>query len=38
MRNDDIRFDIGTPENYLESLVLSYSFPNECDSGGQKLI
>jgi UTP--glucose-1-phosphate uridylyltransferase len=25
MREDDIRLDIGTPENYLESVLLSYS-------------
>jgi UTP--glucose-1-phosphate uridylyltransferase len=24
MRDDDIRLDIGTPENYLESVLLSY--------------
>lgn len=28
MRDDDIRLDIGTPENYLEAITLSYKFSN----------
>jgi len=32
MRGDDIRLDIGTPENYLEALTLSYKFSNGSSS------
>ncbi len=35
MRDDDIRLDIGTPENYLESVVLSYSSQIESGRGGK---
>jgi UTP--glucose-1-phosphate uridylyltransferase len=32
MRDDDIRLDIGTPENYLEALTLSYNLSNGSSS------